>query len=214
MNGAMSQKWEDPPRSVVKTMAENKADFVEFLRLRQKGLFILSILILGFLGFRFWMIAQEPNLTGKMRATPGLVVELAGTVSRPEILSYSRSPNIQQVLRDSGGFATDQALSASRGKAVLNQDATLVISAGKDGTVDIQQKPLSVRALWILGRPLPINRLTAEDLDRIPGIGPSLALHIVNYRQRIGTFSSLDQLMEVNGIKEKTFESIRKYLTL
>ncbi len=85
---------------------------------------------------------------------------------------------------------------------------------GKNGKIFIQQKPLSVRALWILGRPIPLNRATAEDLDRLPGIGPGLAQRIMEYRQALGKFSSLDQLKEVNGIKEKTFEKIKRYLTL
>ena len=108
----------------------------------------------------------------------------------------------------------DQAVSASKGKDLLIQDAALMVEAEENGKILIQQKPLSAKALWILGRPIPLNRATVEDLDRIPGIGPGLARRIVEYRQALGNFSALDQLKEVNGIKEKTFEKIKGYLTL
>lgn len=195
-------------------MTKKNSEFSEFIRLRQKGLFIFSILILGFLGFRFWAINQKSTFPEKALATPGITIELAGTVPRTGLLHYSQPPTVQQVLRDSGWFLADQALSATNEKVVLIQDATLMVSSGKNRETFIQQKPLSAKALWILGRPIPLNQATTEDLDRLPGIGPGLALRIVTYRQVIGNFSSLDQLMRVNGIKGKTLEKIKGYLTL
>ena len=195
-------------------MTEKNAEFSDFIRLRQKGFFIFSLLILGFLGFRYWAINQNPTLPEKALTTTGLTIELAGTIQRTGLLHYSQPPTLQQVLRDSEWFGGDQDVSATPEKAALIQDATLVVSSGKNGKTFIQQKPLSAKALWILGRPLPLNRVTAEDLDRLPGIGPGLALRIIKYRQAIGNFSSLDQLMEVNGIKEKNFEKIKRFLTL
>lgn len=196
-------------------MIEKNFEFSEFIHLRQRGLFIFSLLILGFLGFRFWTIIQKPNLPEKIWTPPGITIELAGTLQRGGLfLRYSQPPTLRQVLRDSGWFSADQAVSAPGEKAVLIQDATLMISSGENGRISIQQKPLSARALWILGRPLSLNRTTAEDLDRLPGIGPGLAWRIVKYRQEIGSFSSLDQLMEVKGLKGKNFERIKKFLTL
>ncbi len=195
-------------------MTKENSEFSEFIHLRQKGLFIFSILILGFLGFRFWIIMQKPIGSEKTSTSPGITIELAGTVHRTEFLHYSQPPTVQQVLRDSEWFLADQAVSDFQEKVVLIEDATLMVSSGKNEKIIIQQKPLSAKALWILGRPLPLNQATAEDLDRLPGIGPGLALRIVKYRQVIGNFSSLDQLMEVKGIKEKNFERIKKFLTL
>jgi competence ComEA-like helix-hairpin-helix protein len=154
-------------------------------------------------------------LPEKALTTPGLTIELAGTIQRPGLLHYLQPPTLQQVLRDSEWIlGRDPAVSATPEKAALIQDATLVVSSGTNGKTFIQQKPLSVKALWILGRPLPLNRATAEDLDRLPGIGPGLALRIIKYRQVNGNFSSLDQLMGVTGVKGKTFEKIKRYLTL
>ncbi|MBI4768765.1 MAG: helix-hairpin-helix domain-containing protein [Deltaproteobacteria bacterium] len=195
-------------------MTKKNAESFDFIRLRQKGLFIFSILILGFLGFRYWAIIQKPTLPEKMSASPGITVELAGAGPRPGLLHYAQPPTVPQILRDGGWLLTDQALSAAQEKGPLIRDATLLVSSEKNGKAFIQQKPLSAKALWILGRPLPLNRATVEDLDRLPGIGPGLALRIVEYRQVIGNYSTLDQLMEVNGIKEKTFEKIKGYLTL
>jgi competence protein ComEA len=199
---------------IVTIMTEKNPEFPDFNRLRQKGLFLFSLLILGFLGFRTGEMASRRTLPDKAMASPKIFIEVEGAFGQPALLGYSQTTTVQQVIRDGGGVLDVQTLSASAGKEVLIRDSSLKIEGGKNGTMFIQQKPLSLKALWIIGRPLPLNRATAEDLDRIPGIGPGLARRIVEYRQGIGFFSSLVQLMEVNGIKEKTFEKIKRYLTL
>ncbi len=185
-----------------------------FTLLQQKGLFIFSILILVFLGFHFWEITQKSILSQNIMTKPGIMIELEGKIHRPGLLTYAKPPLVQQVIQDGGGFVTDQVISTSEGKEVLDQEMALVVEAERNGKILIHQKPLSIKALWILGRPIPLNRATAEDLDRLPGIGPGTAKRIVEHRQARGSFSSLGQLMEVKGIKDKTFEKLKGYLTL
>jgi competence protein ComEA len=195
-------------------IAHKHSTLPEFIRLRQKGLFIFSILILLFLGFRFWVMHQKPIPPAKKGGGPALTIELEGKVQRPGLYVFSAAPTIYKVIRVGGGLLGDQALSESDGKVLLMQDGTLRVDTERDGKPFIQQTSLSVKTLWILGRPIPLNRAEAEDLDRLPGIGPGLAQRIIDYRQGMGSFSSLDQLKKINGIKEKTFEKIKRYLTL
>ncbi len=58
--------------------------------------------------------------------------------------------------------------------------------------------------------PLEINRASADEFERLPGIGPVLARNIVNYRERHGPFTSLEELLDVSGIGEKRFAAIRE----
>ena len=59
-----------------------------------------------------------------------------------------------------------------------------------------------------------LNTATLEELDSISGIGPVTARKILDYRQRIGMFSSVDQLLEVSGIGVKTLEKMRAKVTV
>ena len=61
---------------------------------------------------------------------------------------------------------------------------------------------------------LDLNRATEEDFDALPGIGPRLAERILEYRQSVGAFRSLDELRAVKGIGKKTFERIRPLVTV
>jgi len=57
--------------------------------------------------------------------------------------------------------------------------------------------------------PIDLNRATADQLDALPGIGPSTAAAIVSYRDRVGPFSSVDGLLQVPGIGPAKLDLIR-----
>lgn len=57
-----------------------------------------------------------------------------------------------------------------------------------------------------------LNTITEDQLTQLPGIGPSRAKSIVDFREMLGGFSSLEQLKDVKGIGEKTYEKIKPYL--
>ncbi len=58
-----------------------------------------------------------------------------------------------------------------------------------------------------------INSADAAALDSLPGIGPSKATAIIEYRNKIGRFSSIDQLKDVKGIGEGIFDKLKDKVT-
>lgn len=64
------------------------------------------------------------------------------------------------------------------------------------------------------GFPININTASAEELTSLPGIGDVLAGRIVSYREQYGSFLSTEELMDVTGISEKTYERIQEYVTV
>ncbi|MCD6238540.1 MAG: ComEA family DNA-binding protein [Thermotogae bacterium] len=62
--------------------------------------------------------------------------------------------------------------------------------------------------------PIDLNNVSVRDLTAVPGIGVVKARAIVEYREKIGGFSSLSQLKCVKGIGEKTVEKITKYIKI
>jgi competence protein ComEA len=59
------------------------------------------------------------------------------------------------------------------------------------------------------GKRLDINRATVEELQRLPGIGEVLARRVVERRRARGSFSTVEDLLEVKGIGEKRLNSLR-----
>ena len=59
---------------------------------------------------------------------------------------------------------------------------------------------------------LNINKATEQELQNLPGIGPSLASKIIEYRNKNGKFSSVEDIKNVNGIGESKYENIKEKL--
>lgn len=59
-----------------------------------------------------------------------------------------------------------------------------------------------------------LNTATAQQLDRLPGVGPKTAALILEYRQKTGGFKRVEDLMNVRGIGEKTFLKLRPLITV
>ena len=63
-------------------------------------------------------------------------------------------------------------------------------------------------------RRVDVNHATAEELERLPEVGPSLAQRIVEHRQANGPFKQPEELQNVPGIGPKTFEALKEYVTV
>ena len=59
-----------------------------------------------------------------------------------------------------------------------------------------------------------INTATQTQLETLPGIGPSTALKIINYRTENGKFKTIEQIQEVSGIGENKFNKIKEYICI
>ena len=57
-----------------------------------------------------------------------------------------------------------------------------------------------------------INTASQTELETLPGIGPSIALKIINYRKENGKFSSIEDIKNVSGIGENKFNELKKYI--
>lgn len=61
---------------------------------------------------------------------------------------------------------------------------------------------------------IDLNTATSEQLQTLPGIGPTIAERIIAYREEVGAFESVGELMNVSGIGEKKLEAIWDLVTI
>lgn len=64
------------------------------------------------------------------------------------------------------------------------------------------------------GEHININTASIEDLIRLPGIGSVRAEQIVTFREVHGPFQTKEDIMQVSGIGEKTFQKLSEYITV
>ncbi len=200
----------DPATAKIPPDGEGKREAGRTPQALFRGCLLLSLLTVLLVGARF-LSSTPAGENPTPPATVERVVEVRGGGVRNGVLSYGKTPTVGTVLQDAGCYPPPvDPLTAA---VSIQRDTALVVEKGPQGGLQVRQEPLSVRTLWILGRPIPVNRAAVEDLERIPGLGPTLAQRIVAYRRTRGEITHLDQLLEIPGIKEKSLQKIRKYLT-
>jgi len=95
--------------------------------------------------------------------------------------------------------------------AIVAMVATLALAAPA-GASPIQDKSPDAKAAP--AQVVNINTAPAEQLERLPGVGPTTAARIVEYRQKNGGFKKIEELMNVRGIGEKAFLKMKSQLTV
>jgi competence protein ComEA len=134
-------------------------------------------------------------------ASSALVVDVAGKVRHPGLVRLPTGARVDDALRAAGGVppGTDLGL-INLARRLVDGEQILVgvapVAAGATGT--------SAAAPGV-----DLNAADLVALDGLPGIGPVLAQHILDWRQEHGRFTSVDQLREVPGIGESKFASLK-----
>ena len=123
-------------------------------------------------------------------------VEVKGAVENPGIYTVEAFSTVDELLQQ-------LQVSEKADLSALNRTLTL-----KDHDVIV------IPEVSESGRLVSINSASAEELMRLPGVGPVTAASIISYRQQQGFFQSIDDLIKVKGIGPKTLEKIRPYVSL
>ncbi|MFI2613612.1 helix-hairpin-helix domain-containing protein [Streptomyces sp. NPDC018584] len=149
-------------------------------------------------------------------AGPGgrIVVDVSGKVRRPGVHRLPAGSRVADALRAAGGArpGTDMGgLNRARflvdGEQVVVGEPAPPPTPGGAGAVP-GAGPAGAAGTAAAG-PVGLNTATAAQLDELPGVGPVLAQHIIDYRTEHGGFRSVEELREVNGIGDRRFADLQ-----
>lgn len=142
-----------------------------------------------------------------------LVVDVAGKVLRPGIYRLPTGSRVADALTAAGG-AREGADLTGLNRARLLTDGEQVL-AGVPGSAPSGPGAGTSGGVGSgSSGPVSLNSASVEQLDGLPGVGPVLAQHIVDYRAQHGGFRSVDELREVNGIGERRFNDLQPLVRL
>lgn len=140
-----------------------------------------------------------------------LMVDIKGAVQKPGVYELSAGARVVDVIDIAGGFSS-QALDTEINLAQKLEDE-MVIYVPKQGEV-------TEETAWIQSSNkeqsdpnlVKINDATEEELTTLNGIGPSKAQAIISYREEHGPFQTVEDVLSVNGIGEKTLDQFKDNL--
>ncbi|CAM5725492.1 ComEA family DNA-binding protein [Streptomyces violaceorubidus] len=141
-------------------------------------------------------------------AGPEIVVDVGGRVREPGVHSLPAGSRVADALRAAGGVRPGTKTDGlNRARFLVDGEQVIVgAPAPPPGAAPAPGGPTGAAGP---AAPVSLNTATTDQLDTLPGVGPVLAQHIIDYRTQHGGFRSVDELREVNGIGERRFADLR-----
>ncbi|MGW3665256.1 helix-hairpin-helix domain-containing protein [Streptomyces sp. NPDC005141] len=147
-------------------------------------------------------------------AGSAIVVDVGGKVRAPGLQRLSAGSRVEDALRAAGGVrpGTDtDGLNRARllvdGEQIVVGAPASPAGAGAGGPGPVGAGGSAAGAAPSV--PITLNTATVDQLDSLPGVGPVLARHIIDYRTTHGGYRSVDELREVKGIGDRRFADLR-----
>ena len=154
-----------------------------------------------------------------------VIIHITGSVKNPGIVKLKEGSRIEDAIESAGGL-TENADITKVNLAYVVEDCTKIKipSASEEdiGDEDIIDSK-SGDNIIIEENAVPsnnstqtinINKATEKEFETLPGIGPSLASKIIEYRNQNGKFESIEDIKNVNGIGDNKYEKIKDLITV
>lgn len=162
--------------------------------------------------------ADEQNIPETEELPEDIFVHICGAVVNPGVYILPTDSRIFEGIEAAGGFTEDACEDFVNLAQPLQDGQRIVIpteeeaeAAAQDSAYQEQWLPVETQRAD--GR-VNINTASEQELSAISGIGAGKAAAIVQYRQENGSFSSVEDIMKVSGIKEGTYEKIKDKITI
>lgn len=134
-------------------------------------------------------------------------VSVLGMVQNPGVYVLKKGSRIYEAINEAGGVIDDGDISAVNLVDVIEDGTQIVI---RPINTEGEGSAPGIGA----GGKVNINTADSNTLCTIPGIGPSRSKDIISYREKNGGFKKIEDIMNVSGIKEGTFEKIKDSITV
>jgi len=139
---------------------------------------------------------------------PPIVVHVSGAVVQPGLVEVPAGSRVADAVRAAGGVRPPVDLAGVNLAQVVADGVRVHIPAPGEPMPAVAA-PGQLGGDAAGGLPLDLNRATATELERLPGVGPSTAAAIITHRNRVGRFGSVDELLDVPGIGPAKLATIR-----
>ena len=147
-----------------------------------------------------------------------IVVHVSGAVNNEGIVELEADSRVADAIEKVGGLKPDANMKEVNLASKLEDGMKIYIPSNTEQEVQVNSNTNNIMQNSTANKnqtsKININTATQEELDSLPGIGPSTALKIINYRKENGKFSKIEDLKEVSGIGEAKFNQLKDLITV
>ncbi|WP_246081974.1 helix-hairpin-helix domain-containing protein [Peptacetobacter hominis] len=159
-------------------------------------------------------IIEETQETDKVSDINEVVVYISGAVKNPGVLTMTSEDRLADAIEMVGGTVDGADMNAVNLAEKLADGKHYIIPKIGENVAPSGNNQVSASNSKGSDGKININTATAEELDKLPGVGESTAQKIISYREESGGFKSVEELKNVNGIGDKKFEDMKDSVTI
>jgi competence protein ComEA len=161
---------------------------------------------------------DTPQVQEEIQEPEMIMVDVKGQVTMPGVYSTSQGERVIDVIHRAGGL-TENADESQVNFAEHVQDAMVIYipakgEAGINVPAGTTVNPSNTGGGTGKQAKVNVNKADETQLQNLPGIGPSKAAAITEYRETSGPFKSVEDLKNISGIGDKTFEKLKDLITI
>jgi competence protein ComEA len=140
-----------------------------------------------------------------------VVVHVAGAVERPGVHRLAEGGRVVDAVDAAGGLAADaDGARLNLAAPLADGERVYVPRVGEEPPPLVGPSgPAPADGGEATTGPVDLNTADAAALDALPGVGPTTAAAIIEHREEVGGFTTVDQLLDVRGIGEAKLEQLR-----
>lgn len=164
-------------------------------------------------------IINENNIDGEGEGVEEIIVHITGEVNKPGIVILNKNSRIADAINKAGG-ATKEADLNQINLAYILEDGQKIYIPNKNEKIDEDEYITEGNGNNMgnsnskEGEKVNINEAMQTELEELPGIGPSLASRIIEYREQNGDFKKIEELQNVKGIGDAKYDDIKDKVTV
>jgi competence protein ComEA len=148
-----------------------------------------------------------------IKENPNITVYVCGSVKKVTNVTLPKDSRVEDAIKLAGGVTENAELNGINMAQKLS-DEDMVYVPKKGETIEAGTNNTYVTPSPAKKGKLNINKATVDQLDTLPGVGPSIAQKIVDYRISRGGFKSIEELNNVSGIGEEKYKDIKNLITV
>jgi competence protein ComEA len=170
---------------------------------------------------------EEPDYRKTAEEKPTICVYVCGKVKKPGVYELSEDSRLYDFIKAAGGFTKKAAKEYWNLAGKAEDGQKLYVPSKKEAAVmekNTEASVLGTEAMQEAGgsksdgkadsEKVNINTAGKEELMTLSGIGEAKAEAIISYREANGTFHSIEELMQISGIKEGIYQKISEDITI
>lgn len=158
---------------------------------------------------------SEEEIVNSIQIAPTpIVVDVKGAVRHPGVYAMQQGDRLIDAINAAGGYLPNADSKMLNHAMKLADEFVVYVPIEGEEVPAISFTPISGTSTPQDDGKVNINTADEKELMTIPGVGPSKAAAIVQYRTENGNFKSPESLMEVSGIGQKTFEKLESQITV